>query len=92
MKTFRFRLISQQSGDNDLPSNRNTQLDEQLPLGLSFHQQMANTTSNNIPTTPNNPQQQASSLNVPKVIGNVDRATFRQQPPPMKVVRLNSMK
>jgi hypothetical protein len=57
---------------------------------------MANTTSNNIPTTPNNPQQQSSSLNVPKVIGNigsnVDRATFRQQPPPMKVVRLNSMK
>jgi hypothetical protein len=49
---------------------------------------MANTTSTNLPT-PNNPQQQASALNVPKVIGgigsNIDRATFRQQPPPMKV-------
>jgi len=55
---------------------------------------MANTTSTNIPTTPNNSQQQTSSLNVPKVIGgtigpNVDRATFRQQPPPMKVIRFN---
>ncbi len=52
---------------------------------------MANTTSTNIPTTPNNSQQQTSSLNVPKVIGsigsNVDRTTFRQQPPPMKVDR-----
>jgi hypothetical protein len=49
---------------------------------------MANTTSTNI-STPNNPQQQASGLNIPKVIGNIgsniDRTTFRQQPPPMKV-------
>jgi len=88
------QLISQQSGDHDLSSNRNTHLSstgldsshEQLPLGIQFHhqsQQMANTTSTNIPT-----QQQASGLNVSKVIGsiatNVDRTTFRQQPPPMK--------
>ena len=82
-----------------MSSNRNghlssTGLDnphDQLPLGVPFHQQsqqMANTTSTNLPT-PNNSQQQASALNVPKVIGgigsNIDRATFRQQPPPMKV-------
>jgi hypothetical protein len=96
---FFSRLISQQSGEHDLSSNRNNHLSstgldnphEQLPLGIPFHhqsQQMANTTSTNIPTT-NNTQQQASSLNVPKVIGsigsNIDRSTFRQQPPPMKV-------
>jgi hypothetical protein len=90
-------MISQQSGDHDQSSNRNNHLSstgldnihDQLPLGVSFHhqsQQMANTTSNNI-STPNNHQQQASALNIPKVIAsNIDRATFRQQPPPMKVI------
>jgi hypothetical protein len=56
---------------------------------------MANTTSTTLPT-PTTTQQQASALNVPKVIGtigsNVDRATFRQQPPPMKVIHLISFK
>jgi hypothetical protein len=56
---------------------------------------MANTTSTTLPTPTNN-QQQAAALNVPKVIGtigsNIDRATFRQQPPPMKVIQLNSFK
>ena len=64
-------------------------------MGVPFHhhhnitQQMANTTSTNIPIQINNQQQQASTLNVPKMIGsmgpNVDRASFPQQPPPMKV-------
>jgi len=88
------QLISQQSGDHDRSSHlSSTGLDnphDSLPLGISFHhqsQQMANTTSTSIPT-PNTNQQQASALNVPKIIGsigsNIDRTTFRQQPPPMK--------
>jgi hypothetical protein len=71
---------------------------DQLPPGISLYhqsQQMANTTSTTLPTPTNN-QQQAAALNVPKVIGtigsNIDRATFRQQPPPMKVIQLNSFK
>ncbi|CAF3813054.1 unnamed protein product [Rotaria sordida] len=95
------QLISQQSGDHDLSSNRSSHLSstgldnthEQIPLGITYHhqhhqsQQMANTTSTNISISNNN-QQQTSTLNIPKVIGsigsNVDRTTFRQQPPPMK--------
>jgi hypothetical protein len=93
------QLISQQSGDHDLSSNRNSHLSstgldnthEQISLGVPFHhhqsQQLANTTSTSIPTSNNN-QQQNSTMNIPKIIGgigsNVDRATFRQQPPPMK--------
>jgi hypothetical protein len=92
------QLISQQSGEHDLSSNRNNHLSstgldnshDQLPPGISLYhhsQQMANTTSTTLPT-PTTTQQQASAINVPKVIGtigsNVDRATFRQQPPPMK--------
>ncbi|CAF4310534.1 unnamed protein product, partial [Rotaria sp. Silwood2] len=95
------QLISQQSGDHDLTSNRSSHLSstgldnthEQIPLGVPYQhhqsQQMANTTSTNI-SMPNNNQQQASTLNIPKVIGNIgsnlDRATFRQQPPPMKIL------
>ncbi|CAF0778809.1 unnamed protein product [Adineta steineri] len=71
---------------------------EQIPLGISFHhqsQQMTNTTNSNMSTPNNNnnnqqqhQQQQASAMNIPKTMGsmgsNLDRASFRQQPPPMK--------
>ena len=60
---------------------------DQIPL---YHppQPIANTTHTNLPTPTNTPQ--ATGLNVPKAISamasNIDRSTFRQQPPPMKVM------
>ncbi|UJR14675.1 hypothetical protein I4U23_001668 [Adineta vaga] len=92
------QLISQQSTEHDLPSVRNNQslsasldnIHEQLPLGLAIHSQPQPMMNTNVLTPTNNhpqqqQQQQTSTLNVSKVIGsNLDRTTFRQQPPPMK--------
>lgn len=88
----------QQTNEHEIPTNRiSTALDnthETFSLGLPFHHhqtsQLANTTSTTNPTSTANQQQQQTptGLNLPKVIGglatNVDRSTFRQQPPPMK--------
>lgn len=90
------RLISQQSTEQDLPLNRTAHLSstgldnshEQIPAGISLYHPPQPTANTNLPTPTNTPQ--ATGLNVSKVIGamasNVDRSTFRQQPPPMKVM------
>lgn len=91
------RLLSQQSSEHDLSSTRLNQLApsgldnalDQPSLGTAFHQQTANTGSATTPASTNS-QQTTPALNVAKAIGNMganlDRGTFRQQPPPMKVI------
>jgi len=91
----------QQAGDPDvgrcslIPPTVPDNAHELHPLVVPFHHhqspQMTATGSTSVggaTSTSSHSQQQASALNVPKVIGGVgpgvDRATFRQQPPPMK--------